>query len=128
LDALPYFEAKTTAILNEMLLSVRLQEQGCPLVDVTWLAGRCDQRPGQPLRVVPPWQWQVTARRLIAGMPPHGVPASLRAALAASESWAIAESHGSTTACIDLWQTVVRNPWMLTQRPVLGALRRRLVS
>jgi len=127
-ESLPYFEAKTLAILNEQMLSIRLQAQGCPLVDATWLASRSVQRPKQPLTVVPTWEWQTTARRLIANMRMHKVPAHLRAALVVSESWAIAQSHGAQTARIDLWQTLVHNPWLLTHRPVLGALRRRLVG
>jgi hypothetical protein len=37
-DTLPAFEAKARAILNEQLLSIRLQALGCRLIDVTWLS------------------------------------------------------------------------------------------
>ncbi len=37
-DTLDAFEQKARAILNEQLLSIRLQALGCRLVDVTWLS------------------------------------------------------------------------------------------
>lgn len=37
-ETLPYFRAKTRALLNEHLLSARLRAIGCNLLDVTWLA------------------------------------------------------------------------------------------
>ena len=45
-ETLPAFEQKARAILNEQLLSIRLQAQGCHLVDVTWLSAMV--RRGEP--------------------------------------------------------------------------------
>ena len=50
-DTLHAFEQKTRAILNEQLLSIRLQALGCRLVDVTWLSAMLRGR--QPRSV--PW-------------------------------------------------------------------------
>jgi len=61
-DTLPTFEAKTMAILNEHLLSLRLREAGYPVVDVTWLAGRLDVAPAQEIEWTRPWQNQVAER------------------------------------------------------------------
>jgi hypothetical protein len=62
-ETLDYFQAKTAAIINEHMLSVRLRLQGCSMVDPTWLAERraqlCD---GQALGSIPHWTWQVAAR------------------------------------------------------------------
>ncbi len=57
---LDWFQNKTLAILNEHMLSIRLRAQGCAMVDVTWLAGQA--KSGQPIRRLPPWQKQITAR------------------------------------------------------------------
>jgi hypothetical protein len=61
-ETLALFEAKTTAILNEHLLSIRLREQGCTLADATWLAGRSDPL----LPPIPPWPRQLAARSVEA--------------------------------------------------------------
>ena len=62
-ETLPYFEAKTVAMLNEQMLGVRLSAQGCAMVDATWLAARSTQLPpGQPLGAIPNWRWQITKR------------------------------------------------------------------
>jgi hypothetical protein len=43
-DTLAHFEAKAVAILNELLLSRRLQSIGCWMADVTWVQGVLDGR------------------------------------------------------------------------------------
>ena len=50
-DTIDAFEQKARAILNEQLLSIRLQALGCRLVDVTWLSAML--RVHQPREV--PW-------------------------------------------------------------------------
>jgi hypothetical protein len=50
-ETLDAFEQKARAILNEQLLSIRLQARGCRLVDVTWLSAML--RMHQPHAV--PW-------------------------------------------------------------------------
>ena len=63
-DTLPFFEAKATAILNEHLLSLRLGEQGCTLVDAIWLDSRV--RAGLPVAFLPSWQRQLAGRDICA--------------------------------------------------------------
>jgi hypothetical protein len=55
-ETLPYFRAKTKAVLNEHLLSARLRALGCSLLDATWLAahGLSERRPS--------WREQVRER------------------------------------------------------------------
>jgi hypothetical protein len=58
-----YFEAKAGAILNEQMLSYRLREQGCALVDATWLdTRRIELAPGRSLGEIPDWRRQITSR------------------------------------------------------------------
>jgi hypothetical protein len=59
-DTIDAFEQKARAILNEQLLSIRLQALGCRLVDVTWLSAML--RVHQP-REVP---WSVSWREQLA--------------------------------------------------------------
>jgi hypothetical protein len=62
-ETLAYFEAKSMAILNEQLLSIRLRQQGCGLADATWLAGRqAEVASGQRLASLPTWVEQVAER------------------------------------------------------------------
>jgi hypothetical protein len=63
-DTLQLFEDKTVAILNEQMLTARLQAQGCAIVDATWLATFAEQPypDGRPLHTVPNWRIQVTGR------------------------------------------------------------------
>lgn len=61
-EALPYFQQKTLAILNEHLFSIRLRAQGCQLIDTTWLATRLA---AQPVEEVPwdlGWRAQLAQR------------------------------------------------------------------
>ncbi|WP_051661066.1 hypothetical protein [Bosea sp. 117] len=65
LDAgtLPFFEAKTLAILNEQALAMRLRAQGCAPVDATWLATMLGRRRNRDvLGAVPDWRRQLSDR------------------------------------------------------------------
>jgi len=63
------FEAKTLAILNEMMLTVRLRTQGCATVDATWLSARVKQlrATGGGLGPIPDWVEQITTRDVGGG-------------------------------------------------------------
>jgi hypothetical protein len=115
---LSLFEAKTLAIVNEHMLSIRLRSLGYAMVDITWLASRH----GQSLSLVPSWRWQASAREMLARSSRSSL--KLRAALVVGEAWAITGSHGVKAAQPVLWRSIRKEPWLLTQRPVLGALRR----
>src|ERR1700736_2605336 len=54
----------------------------------------------------------------------HEDTQAARAALVVSECRAVAQAGGSSAARSVLWREVVRDPWLLANRPVLGALRR----
>lgn len=58
--ALPFFQAKARAIINEMSLSNRLKAQGCSLVDMTWLHRRMAR--GDVPAAVPNWHAQLLDR------------------------------------------------------------------
>lgn len=120
METLAYFEAKTLAILNEHMLGVRLRSQGCAMVDATWLATRAQLARKQPLGVIPSWRWQIAARELVL----RQEVTSVRAELLVGECWDIARSHGMATSRSLLWHAVLRDPSLLGNRPVLGALRR----
>jgi len=59
-ENLAHFEAKTRAILNEHLLSIRLRAMGCAAIDVTWLAGCLAKTSSIPLDVA--WYEQLQSR------------------------------------------------------------------
>jgi hypothetical protein len=59
-ENLEYFEAKTRAILNEHLLSIRLRAMGCGAVDITWLDGVLSPMRSVPLNVM--WREQLRNR------------------------------------------------------------------
>jgi len=60
-ETLPRFRAKAMAILNEHALSIRLREQGCATVDVTWLANQ--RKAGRQADAAwPHWSEQVARR------------------------------------------------------------------
>jgi len=59
---LPFFQAKTLAILNEHLLAIRLRRQGCALVDATWLATEARRGRGLRLAAFPDWREQLAGR------------------------------------------------------------------
>lgn len=60
---LPFFEAKAIAIMNEHLLAIRLRDQGCTLVDATWLATWASRHAWWPRRPrVPGWTEQLARR------------------------------------------------------------------
>ena len=67
-ETLDFFEDKTTAILNEQMLTIRLHTQGCNIVDTTWLATYAERADpaGRPLKVIPNWREQVTSRDIDA--------------------------------------------------------------
>jgi hypothetical protein len=56
-----HFEAKTTAMLNEQMLSARLRAQGCRLLDVTWAHGVLG-RTGSLPTPLPDWRTQLAER------------------------------------------------------------------
>lgn len=55
------FEAKTIAMLNENMFSVRLRAQGCRLVDVTWAHGVLTSSGSLP-STIPDWRTQLAHR------------------------------------------------------------------
>jgi FkbM family methyltransferase len=59
-----------------------------------------------------------SVRRILRGYAP------LRAAHVVDQTWEVARSHGAAAGRSILWRAVVRDPLLLRQRPVLGALRR----
>ena len=59
---LEHFEQKARMILNEQLLSIRLQALGCRLVDVTWLAAMLRVHPADELSWSVPWREQLANR------------------------------------------------------------------
>ncbi|RNJ46743.1 hypothetical protein B5V01_35130 [Mesorhizobium erdmanii] len=61
-ETLPFFESKTRAILNELMLTNRLLANGCPLVDVTWLAQRARAASTEAEIDIPDWRVQISAR------------------------------------------------------------------
>jgi len=119
---LGYFEAKALAILNEHLLSIRLRQAGCTMVDATWLAARVSHLgPDRALERVPTWQWQVAAREVV--LHKH-LSRSVRAALVSGETADIARQYGTAVGRQLLWQALRRDPALATTRPLVGALRR----
>jgi hypothetical protein len=70
-ETLPFFENKAMAILNEQMLTCRLQTQGCNIVDSTWLATYVKSRPAEDHapQVLPHWRSQVTTRDVDAAPP-----------------------------------------------------------
>jgi len=62
-DTLRHFEAKALAILNEHLLSLRIQAQGTALVDATWMAACMRQATGVNLASLTDWRRQVSERK-----------------------------------------------------------------
>jgi hypothetical protein len=147
---LGYFEGKVLAILNEHMLSARLRVLGYATIDATWLMTRRET----PVRdePVPSWAWQLVARDIVSrkevrlvkrggvrepsGEPDRAhdnsesgicaveAPTRLRAALVAGECWAVAQCSGWGPARQLLWRSIVRDPWLIFTRPVLGTLRR----
>jgi len=78
-ETLPYFKAKTLAMLNEQLLSIRLRRQGCAIVDATWLATYVTRigRTGL-LGPMPSWRFQLAERDCDAvPLPSHSVQSSV---------------------------------------------------
>lgn len=61
-DTLHAFEQKARAILNEQLLSIRLQALGCRLVDVTWLSAMLRSHEPQAVPWSTPWRDQLANR------------------------------------------------------------------
>jgi hypothetical protein len=59
-ETLLYFQAKVIAMLNEQMLAIRLQRQGCALVDATWLAAL--DRTRKTIGPFPAWQTQLSER------------------------------------------------------------------
>ncbi len=101
-----------------------------------------DQVWDQVMAILEQWHFEVIwkdqtaggSRRLLAKAAPEPEPtpnvpvppnsAAWRAALVMNECWAVAERQGPTAARRWLWRRVVRAPWLLRERSVLGALRR----
>jgi hypothetical protein len=61
-ETLRAFEQKAVAILNEQMLSVRLQALGCRLVDVTWLSTMLRKRAGVERLSNTSWREQLAGR------------------------------------------------------------------
>ncbi|WP_244571241.1 hypothetical protein [Mesorhizobium carmichaelinearum] len=61
-EALPFFENKARAILNEQMLTNRLLANGCEIVDATWLAGKARRRRSGSRGDIPDWRVQITPR------------------------------------------------------------------
>ncbi len=61
-DTLPTFERKALSIVNEQLLSARLQALACNVVDVTWLSARLRERPAAAIEWQTPWRQQLAGR------------------------------------------------------------------
>jgi hypothetical protein len=61
-EGLAAFEQKTLCILNEQMLGIRLRAQGCPLVDVTWLARRVAEHSTEAGLWHTPWRQQLAGR------------------------------------------------------------------
>jgi hypothetical protein len=65
-EALPSFERKAVAIMNEQLLAVRLRAMGCRLIDVTWAATMlASDNPSIP--------WTTSWREQVAGRDRHAL-------------------------------------------------------
>lgn len=62
-ETLPYFEKKCLAILNELMLSARLRESGCPLVDISWAELVKNETSANPAALFDtPWSEQLRRR------------------------------------------------------------------
>lgn len=61
-DTLPAFERKALSIMNEQLLSIRLQHQECSLVDVTWLSSMAAKGDLPSNWWTTPWREQLASR------------------------------------------------------------------
>ena len=61
-DTLTKFEEKARAILNEQLLSIRLQSLGCHLIDVTWLSAMLRRNGEREIPWSTPWREQLARR------------------------------------------------------------------
>ncbi len=60
---LAYFEGKALALMNEQMLSMRLRDQGCAMVDPTWLTLRRSLlTSGDAFDSIPAWRWQIVLR------------------------------------------------------------------
>jgi hypothetical protein len=126
---LGYFQAKTLAILNEHMFSIRLRLQGCALVDATWLAIRQSIAPMEPLDSIPDWRWQVASRELVErGVLPRCMSTRLRAALVVGEFWNLVGSHGPDAGRAFLLCAVGHNPTLLEGGPVMGVLHPSIVG
>lgn len=61
-ETMPFFEAKTLAILNEHALSLRLLAQGTSLVDPTWMSAVLQKKPLVDARALIDWRRQLAQR------------------------------------------------------------------
>lgn len=61
-ETLPLFEAKTVAILNEHMMSLRLRELGYPVADVSWLSGQLAEHSVEKIDWHRTWQAQIADR------------------------------------------------------------------
>jgi hypothetical protein len=61
-ETLPLFEQKACTILNEQLLSIRLQALGCHLIDVTWLSTMLRRHTAFEVPLSTPWREQLANR------------------------------------------------------------------
>ncbi len=61
-DTLSAFEGKALSMMNEQLLSIRLQQQGCSLIDVTWLSSMAAKGDLPSNWWTTPWREQLANR------------------------------------------------------------------
>lgn len=62
IETLPYFRAKTLTLLNEYLLTRRLEKLGYAVIDIGWLASQLATSVGSPIDWELPWHDQLSAR------------------------------------------------------------------
>jgi hypothetical protein len=80
-DTLQAFEEKARAILNEQLLSIRLEALGCHLIDVTWLSTMMRRGTAQPIPLTISWREQLANRDRDAVVPTSFDAEPIRGAL-----------------------------------------------
>jgi hypothetical protein len=80
-ETLPTFEQKARAIVNEQLLSIRLQALGCHLIDVTWLSKMLRRYNASEVPLSTPWREQLANRdrdaRVLTDAPPERIQAAV---------------------------------------------------
>ena len=80
-ETLSAFEHKTTSILNEQLLGIRLRALGCRLIDVTWLSTRLRQAKPLDIPWTTSWREQLASRETGAVRLPNEYRAEMLSAV-----------------------------------------------